>query len=115
MYFIIILGDKSKTMLRNNMGNTILGSAPEELLFVSKNSIGSSILSNMQKQSQKNKKNENNERKEKMYSVQNKAQNNSSNGEFSNTSIVKLTSSCSFTFRILSIIKTIIMELISMR
>ena len=88
MYFIIILGDKSKTMLRSNMGNTILGSAPEELLFVAKNSIGYNILANMRKQNQKIKSNDNNEGKEKMYSVQNKTQTNSSNGEFSNTSIV---------------------------
>lgn len=104
-----MLGDKSSTILRNNMGNTVLGSAPEELLFVSKNSIGYNILTNMQKQKQKTKNNENNEGKEKIYSVQNKIK-NSSNGEFSSASIVNSYINVSKLFRILSIIKTITME-----
>ncbi len=77
-------------ILRNNLGDTILGSAPKELLFVSKNSIGYNILATMKKANLqiKNTFDDKNKEKSKVYSANRNQSSEDLNAEFSNTIIV---------------------------
>jgi hypothetical protein len=77
-------------ILRNNLGDTILGSAPKELLFVSKNSIGYNILATMKKANLqiKNTFDDKNKEKSKVYSANRNQNSEDLNAEFSNTIIV---------------------------